>query len=336
MGAREQEGAGAREHGSTGAREKAGTLMPPRPHAPTLPRSAVWLAAARPKTLPAAAAPVLLGTAFAWGLGGFHAGAALCALAGALLIQIGTNFVNDSEDAVRGADTPTRVGPVRAVAAGLVTAGQMRRAAALTFALAVAAGGFLIARGGWPVLALGLVSIAMGVAYTAGRYALAYTGLADLAVLVFFGPVAVGGTVYVQALALPPWVLLAGLGPGALATAILVANNVRDAEGDRAAGKRTLVARFGVPFGLRVYSACVSIAVAVPAGIVFTTRADVGMLAASVVATLGGRRLASRLAASVAAPVPAGVSHPANAVLAQTGRLLLAYCLAFAAGYLLT
>lgn len=295
-----------------------------------------WLAAARPKTLPAAAAPVVLGTAFAWGLGGVHVAAAACALAGALLIQIGTNFVNDSEDAVRGADTLARIGPVRAVAAGLVSARAMRWAAAVAFVLAVAAGGFLIARGGWPVLVLGLVSIAMGVAYTAGRYALAYTGLADLAVLVFFGPVAVGGTVYVQALVLPPWTLLAGLGPGALATAILVANNVRDAEGDRVAGKKTLVARFGVPFGLRLYHACVSVAVAVPAGLVFYTRADVGMLAASLVATLGGRRLAGRLAASVAEAPPTGVPHPASAVLAQTGALLLAYCLAFAAGYLLT
>lgn len=295
----------------------------------------VWLESARVRTLPAAAAPVVLGTLFAWGLGGFHALAALCALAGALLIQIGTNYVNDSEDAVRGADTAARKGPTRATASGRVSPAQMRRAAAVAFALAVVAGGYLIARGGWPILALGLVSIGAGVAYTAGRYALAYTGLADGFVLVFFGPVAVGGTVYVQTLALPLWVLVAGLGPGALATAILVANNVRDADEDRAAGKRTLSVRLGTGFGVRLYGACVSAAVAVPAGLVFYWRDHVGMLVASLLATLVGRRLAARLDEAATAAALDG-AHPANAILAQTGVLLFAYSVAFGLGYVLT
>ena len=173
----------------------------------------------------------------------------------------------------------------------------MRAAAAVAFGLAFAAGGYLIWRGGWPVLALGLVSIASGVAYTAGRYALAYTGLADLFVLVFFGPVAVGGTYYVQALDLPTWVPVAGLGPGFLATAVLIANNVRDVEEDRAAAKRTLVVRFGRAFGVRLYSACVSGAVVVPAALAVVARDHVGVLAASAVAALAGRRLARTLAA---------------------------------------
>lgn len=296
----------------------------------------ILLEAARPKTLPAAAAPVALGSLFAWSLGGFHALAAACALAGALLIQIGTNYVNDAEDALRGADDAGRLGPRRATAAGLVSPAAMRRAAAGAFALAFVAGLYLVVRGGWPILAVGLASIASGVAYTAGRHALAYTGLADAFVLVFFGPVAVGGTVWVQALALPPWVVVAGVAPGALATAILVANNVRDAETDAVAGKRTLAVRFGRAFGLRLYTACISTAIAVPAAQAFYWRDHVGVLAASLVAALVGRRLAVRLAQSVAEPVPAGADHPANAVLAATGRLLFVYSALYGLGVALT
>ena len=292
-------------------------------------RASVWLAAARPKTLTAAVAPVVLGVGLALADGAFHALAALCALAGAVLIQIGTNFVNDSEDAVRGADTDDRKGPPRATASGLVSVGQMRAAGAVAFALAVAAGGYLIARGGWPVLALGLVSIASGVAYTAGRYALAYTGLADLFVLVFFGPVAVAGTYYVQALALPSWVLTAGLGPGALATAILLANNVRDIEEDRVANKRTLVVRFGRAFGVRLYAAMVTLAVVVPAAMVVVSRGHLGALAASLLASLVGRRLTAVLARTDDPDV-------LNPLLGKTAALLLGYCVAFALGWWLT
>lgn len=292
-------------------------------------RPGLWLAAARPKTLPAAIAPVLVGIGLAWEAGAFHAGAALCALLGAVLIQIGTNYSNDAEDHVRGADTEARKGPLRATAAGLVTPGQMRTAAGVAFALAFVAGLYLIVRGGWPILALGLASIASGVAYTVGRYALAYTGLADLFVLVFFGPVAVGGTYYVQALDLPAWVPIAGLGPGFLATAILLANNVRDVEEDRVADKRTLVVRFGRPFGVRLYNACVSGAVVVPAALALVARDHVGVLGASVLAALLGRRLARTLATT---------SDPAvlNPLLGKTAGLLSLYSLAFALGWALT
>ena len=289
----------------------------------------VWLAAARPKTLPAAIAPVLVGIGLAWDAGAFHALAAACALLGAVLIQIGTNYSNDAEDHVRGADTEARKGPLRATAAGLVSARQMRVAAGVAFALAFASGLYLIARGGWPILVLGLVSIASGIAYTAGRYALAYTGLADLFVLVFFGPVAVAGTYYVQALSLPGWVPVAGLGPGALATAILLANNVRDVEEDRRADKRTLVVRFGRPFGVRLYAACISLAVVVPAALVYVSRDHLGALAASALAALAGRRLARTLATT---------ADPAvlNPLLGRTAGLLFLYSVAFALGWTLT
>ncbi|MEO0556938.1 MAG: 1,4-dihydroxy-2-naphthoate polyprenyltransferase [Bacteroidota bacterium] len=290
---------------------------------------ALWVEAARPKTLWAAAAPVLLGVAMAWGDGVFHATAALCAFLGAALIQVGTNYANDAEDYVRGADTEARKGPQRATAAGLVTPGQMRAAAAIAFGLAFASGVYLILRGGWPILALGLVSIASGYAYTAGRYALAYTGLADVFVLVFFGPVAVAGTYYVQALFVPPYVAVAGLGPGFLATAILLANNVRDVEEDRVADKRTLVVRFGRSFGVRLYGACISGAVAVPAALALWLRAHPGILAASLIASIVGRQLAITLSRETSPEV-------LNPLLGKTAVLLLVYALAFGAGWIWT
>ena len=290
---------------------------------------ALWLSAARPKTLPAAIAPVLVGIGLAWEAGALHPLAALCALLGAVFIQVGTNYSNDAEDHVRGADTEARKGPLRATAAGLVTPAQMRIAAGVAFGLAFAAGLYLIGRGGWPILALGLVCIASGIAYTVGRYALAYTGLADLFVLVFFGPVAVGGTYYVQALDLPTWVPIAGLGPGFLATAILLANNIRDVEEDRAADKRTLVVRFGRRAGVRLYNACISGAVVVPASLALVARDHVGVLAASALAVLVGRRLARTLAVT---------EDPAvlNPLLGKTAGLLFVYALTFALGWALT
>jgi 1,4-dihydroxy-2-naphthoate octaprenyltransferase len=272
---------------------------------------------------------VLLGTLLAAADNAAHLLAAGCALAGAVLIQVGTNYVNDAADFERGADTAGRVGPKRAVAAGLVSARSMKVAAGVAFALAFAAGLYLIARGGWPILALGLVSIAAGVAYTVGRYALAYVGIADLFVLVFFGPVAVGGTYYVQALALPPFVLVAGLGAGLLATAILVANNVRDVEEDRAAGKRTLVVRRGRGFGVSLYGACVLGAALVPVVALWSVQGRYGALLASFVAAVVGGRLGRILERT---------SDPAvlNRVLARTAVLLLAYCLVFGIGWWLT
>ncbi len=278
-------------------------------------------------------APVLVGIGLAVEAGAFHALAAACALAGAVLIQVGTNYANDAEDFVRGADTDARKGPTRATASGAVTARQMRTAAGVAFALAFASGLYLIARGGWPILVLGLASIASGVAYTAGRYALAYTGLADFFVLVFFGPVAVAGTYYVQALSLPGWVPVAGLGPGFLATAILLANNIRDVDEDRAANKKTLVVRFGRAFGVRLYGVCISGAVVVPASLALVAQqggdGHIGVLAASVLAAFLGRPLARTLATT---------ADPAvlNPLLGKTAGLLFLYSVAFALGWALT
>ena len=173
-------------------------------------------------------APVAIGTALAWTDGGFHALAAGCALLAATLIQIGTNFANDLFDHLKGADTSERVGPVRVTSAGWVSAGAMKAATAWVMIGAFLAGLYLVWRGGWPILAIGLASIALGVLYTATRYALAYTGLADVVVFVFFGPVAVAGTYYVQMLDVTAAAIAAGIAPGLLSTALLVVNNLRD------------------------------------------------------------------------------------------------------------
>jgi len=208
-----------------------------------------WLLAARPKTLSAAAVPVFLGSALAadeppgvsWWM-------FTCALAGALLIQIATNFINDALDFKKGADTGERLGPVRVTQAGLISAEAVMRGAWICLFLAAVCGVPLLQRGGWPMLVIGLASIAAAYGYTGGPYPLAYHGLGELFVLIFFGFVAVGGTFYVHSLQLTQPALLAGFAAGALATVLLVINNLRDVESDRRSNKKTLVVRFGEGF----------------------------------------------------------------------------------------
>ena len=220
-----------------------------------------WLAAARPRTLPAAMTPVLVGTALAIADNVFHPLAALAALIGALLIQVGTNFANDYFDFRKGADTADRLGPPRATAQGWVTPGQMARATAITMTLALLVGIYLAIVGGWPIIVIGLASILSGVLYTGGPLPLAYIGLGDLFVFVFFGLVAVGGTYYVQALAWPPdHVWYAATMVGCIATAILVVNNLRDRHTDAAANKRTVAVMFGARFARVEYTLLIGVA----------------------------------------------------------------------------
>ncbi len=223
-----------------------------------------WLLAARPKTLLASVSPVAIGAALAYHDGWFHAASGLAALAGAICIQVGTNFCNDYFDFFQGADTEKRKGPTRAVQAGLISPAAMLTATVVMFSLAALVCVYLSWRGGWPIVVIGMLSVVFGVLYTAGRRSLAYLGLGDPFVLVFFGPVAVGGTYYVQARQLPPWVLVAGLAPGLLSVGLLVVNNLRDIEEDRVANKKTLAVRFGASFARWQYAACVSLAAAIP------------------------------------------------------------------------
>lgn len=294
---------------------------------PAVSRHRVWWLAARPKTLPAAFAPVLIGTAMALADGVAHGPAAAAALLGALLIQIGTNFANDYFDFVNGADTAARTGPARMVQSGLVEPAAMRRAALLTFGAAALVGVYLVARGGWPVLWIGVLSIASGLLYTGGPRPLGYLGFGELFVLVFFGPVAAGGTYYVQALTLDGAVLLAGLAPGLLSVAILTVNNLRDIDTDALAGKRTLAVRFGPAFARWEYLLALVLASLLPLGFALTGHAH-GLIALptlTLVAALPAIRTVFR------SRDPATL----NDTLARTGQLLVLHAVLFSIGWLL-
>lgn len=210
---------------------------------------AAWWLAVRPPTLAAAFIPVAVGAACAYAAGGLRWGPTLGCLLGAIWIQIGTNFANDVFDFEKGADTGERLGPTRAVQAGLLTPDQMRRGMWLAFAIATVCGLYLTAVAGWPLVVIGIASILAGIAYTGGPYPLGYHGLGDLFVLLFFGFVAVAGTVFVNLGYVPELAWWASVPVGALATNLLVVNNIRDRHTDRAAGKGTLVARFGRRIG---------------------------------------------------------------------------------------
>ncbi|HXA16002.1 MAG TPA: 1,4-dihydroxy-2-naphthoate polyprenyltransferase [Thermoanaerobaculia bacterium] len=208
-----------------------------------------WFLAARPKTLAASVTPVLVGTALAFrDLATMHWQPFLFALLGAVFIQIGTNYVNDALDFKKGADTHTRLGPLRVTAAGLLSAEAVLRGAYVCFFLAALCGIPLILRGGWPIAAIGIASIAAAYAYTGGPYPLAYHGLGEVFVMIFFGLVAVCGSFYLQRLTLDPTAWIGGFAVGSLAVVILGINNLRDIDNDRASNKRTLAARFGAVF----------------------------------------------------------------------------------------
>lgn len=295
------------------------------PARPSLPR--VWFLASRPRTLPAAIAPVVAASALAWRDGAFHFWPALTCLGFALLIQIGTNFANDYYDFVKGADTAKRVGPTRAVAAGWVAPGTMRTAMILVFAAAFAVGLTLLEFGGWPLLVVGVTSIVCGVAYTGGPYPLGYNGLGDVFVFVFFGLVAVGATYFVQAGRITAEALLIAAGVGALATNILVVNNDRDVETDRVAGKRTLVVRFGRGYAWGQFVAALALAFAVP--VILWARGFRPWVLLPLVLLPVAFRHAARLKAG-------GSPGELIALLGDTGKLLALYAIGLAAGLMLS
>lgn len=286
-----------------------------------------WILAARPKTLSAAAVPVLVGSGCAAAVGAFHPGPAVAALAGALLIQIGTNFANDVFDYEKGADTAERLGPIRAVQAGLLTPRQVRAAMAVAFGLAVLCGLYLTLVAGLWIVAIGLLSIASGVAYTAGPFPLGYHGLGDVFVLIFFGFVAVCGTAFAQAGHVPPVAWLASIPVGTLATAILVVNNLRDIQTDRKAGKKTLAVRFGERAAVTEYLVLLAIAYFIPIAMVTSRIGSWSCLLP--VATLPqalklGRHVVSER------------GRPLNAALGGTAKLLLWFGVLFAVGIALS
>jgi len=285
-----------------------------------------WLLAARPRTLPVAVAPVLVGTALAIAEGSARALPAAAALLGALSLQVGANFANDLFDAEKGADGDDRIGPPRAMQLGLVDARQMRVAIACSFGAAAGVGGYLVYVGGWPVVAIGLASIAAGLAYTGGPFPFGYRGLGDVAVFVFFGPVAVAGSHYVQALSPSGLALAASLPVGALATAILVVNNLRDIDSDARVGKRTLAVRIG-PRATRIeYAGLLVFAYAVVPAFWW-----LGFASPWITLPWSTSPLAFRLVRRIAA---ASDGPSLNQALADTARLTLAFSLLFAIGWL--
>jgi 1,4-dihydroxy-2-naphthoate octaprenyltransferase len=268
-------------------------------------RARPWLAAARPRTLPAAIVPVVVGLALAARSGPIDVGVAGATLAAALLIQIGTNLANDYYDFVAGADTSERLGPRRITQAGLAAPATVRAAAFAVLAAAGLLGCGLVAVGGWPIALIGAASLVAAVAYTGGPWPLAYHGLGDVFVFVFFGVVAVTGTVLLQTGAVSGLALVASLPVGCLATAILVVNNLRDIATDARAGKRTLAVRIGAAATRRQYALLVTApflvvaALAVPLGPVVLIPLAALPLAVAEVRALG-RRAGAELNASLA------------------------------------
>jgi len=289
----------------------------------------IWLMAARPRTLPAAIAPVLVGTAAAIEEAGELArvGAFIAALIGSIFIQIGTNLANDYSDAKRGADTVDRLGPVRVTAAGLVAPRSVLIATWLAFGIAVAAGIYLATVAGWVIIAVGAASIAAGVLYTGGPRPYGYAGLGELFVFLFFGLVAVNGSYYVQLEQLDWLPFGLSVAVGCLATAILVVNNIRDIETDRRADKRTLAVRLGRQRTRNLY---VGLVVAAYAALLGTVTSHGGAWWG----LLG--LLSAPLALRPARAVLTRTDGPAlNGALAGTGALLGVFSLLVAAGLLI-
>jgi 1,4-dihydroxy-2-naphthoate octaprenyltransferase len=232
----------------------------------------LWFKSTRPRTLPAAAAPVIIGLALAFYEHKVNLLIAIFTLISALLIQIGTNLANDYFDFIKGTDTDKRVGPVRLIQAGFIKKNEMLAAFIIAFTAASVFGVFLVIRGGYPVLLVGIFAIIFGILYTAGPAPLGYVGLGDIFVFIFFGLVSVMGTYYLQLLKINYIVLIASFAPGFLSMAILTANNIRDIKTDRESGKRTLVARFGYNFGVFEYWFCIVAAHLIPVILVLITR----------------------------------------------------------------
>ena len=286
----------------------------------------IWLMAARPRTLPAAVAPVLVGTALAIHDDEFRPLAFAAALLGAVFIQVGTNLSNDYSDARRGADTEDRLGPVRVTAGGLVPPRQVLIATYVSFALAVLVGMYLVYVAGPELLLVGAASILAGVLYTGGPRPYGYEGLGEVFVFTFFGIVAVTGSYYVHVERLPWEAFALAVPVGLLAASILVVNNVRDIETDRRAGKRTLAVRLGRERTRTLYAGMLAAAFASLAGLAFGIGPWV---------VLGF--LAAPLAVRLVGTVRSHTDGPTlNVALGQTGMLQLAFCVLLSAGILLS
>ncbi|MGB7511642.1 MAG: 1,4-dihydroxy-2-naphthoate polyprenyltransferase [Pelodictyon phaeoclathratiforme] len=283
-----------------------------------------WMLAIRPKTLPAGAMPVVLGSALAAADGQFRPFPALVALICALGIQVATNFINEIYDFRKGADTAERLGPTRTVAAGIISEKKMITVSASLAGAVFLLGLYLVSIAGWPILVIGLLSLLFAWGYTGGPYPIAYSGLGDFFVFLFFGLVAVGGTYYVQAQTLALPILLAAVAPGAFSVNILLVNNIRDIVTDRKVGKMTLPARIGGDWARRLYIALTVLAYLVPALLWLNHYSPWVLLSL----------FSAPLAFMMIRRLYASEGKELNQVLAGTGKLMTLHGLLFAAGLL--
>lgn len=293
--------------------------------APAPSRSRAWLAAIRPATLPAAVGPVLVGLAVAISLGVFEPLPAVAALAVALLLQIASNLANDLADFRSGADADDRLGPPRASAQGWLSQREMLAGTAVVVGLAGLVGLYLVWVGGLPILLLGTAAVVSAFAYTGGPWPYGYHGLGEIFVFIFFGLVAVAGTTYLQTLTWEPLAFIAAVPAGALVTAVLVINNLRDIDSDRRAKKWTLAARRGAGYAMQEYDTLLILAYATPVGLVLA-----GGVSPAVLLPLASAPLALVLRRTVRA---GGDPRRLNPVLRETARLSLIFCLLFAVGF---
>jgi len=290
-------------------------------------RVEAWKMAIRPKTLPAAISPVLVGSALAAADKGFRLPPALAAFAGALLLQIGVNVANDYFDYIKGIDTPDRLGPLRVTQSGLISPRGMKAGMAVIFSLALMDGLYLVTIAGWPIALVGLASILSALAYSGGPYPLASHGLGDIFVFIFFGLAAVCGTYYVQTIGLPLTAWLMAVPVGLLITAILVVNNLRDIDTDRRTEKYTLAVILGVNGARIEYTLLIISAYASPLLCIFSP--DISAWVALVLLSLP---LACRMMSGTWKE--SGTSL--NLVLAGTARLTFFFSLLLSAGLLIS
>ncbi len=289
--------------------------------------ASAWILAIRPRTLPASISPVIVGSAAALSDNRFAALPALAALCGAILLQVGVNLANDYFDHQRGIDTAERLGPLRVTQSGLIPPARVKQAMIATLAAAAMVGTFLALFAGWPVVIIGMVSILAALAYSGGPYPMASRGLGDISVFIFFGPVAVCGTYYVQSLTVTSRVLWLSLPIGLLITAIMVVNNLRDIPTDAKTGKKTLAVILGARQTRLEYVILVVTGYCVP--VVLYLSSD-----------LTGWILLPLLSVPLAVPIMQSVriaeGASLNRALARTAALALVYSLLFSAGLVMS
>jgi 1,4-dihydroxy-2-naphthoate octaprenyltransferase len=284
-----------------------------------------WMLAIRPRTLPAAAAGVIMGGTLAWHDGFLRLDALLVCLFAALLLQIGSNLANDVFDYERGTDTPERLGPTRVTQAGLLTPSQVKAGMVVVFSLAAVLGSYLAYLGGLPIILIGIAAIISAIAYTGGPFPLGYYGLGDIFVFIFFGLAAVAGTYYVQAGVVSSAAWWMTIPPGMIITAILVINNLRDLENDRKAGKHTLAVIFGERATKIQYLVCLAFAY-----LIMPIASWLGIVPWTSLLTW----ISLPIAYQAARVTLTQKGRPLNAALASTGQTALLFSLLFWAGLL--